>query len=251
MFDLIDECGKDLKRAGYRVKTLFNGLLSHAQLNIDSDEKSREFALDRGEYHIFSVQSLYDDEFKCGRLLQNVIQKTLKSLMKKVGYTKGQKILIVGLGNCDIECDRLGKEVFDRIDITPLSSQNRVFKFCPNIFFLTGLNAIDLVKMIVEKFDISLVILIDSLTTRDLSRLGTSFQITTSGITPGSGVNRFGKKISREEICAKTISIGVPFMLNSSTFDKNSDIFLCPKDISANIALAGEIIAGGINEVIK
>lgn len=251
MFDLIDECGKDLKRVGYRVSSLYNGLLSHAKLSINNDEQSKQFALDKGEYHIFTLQSLYDDEFENGRILQKEIEKVLKTLMKKVGYKKDEKILIVGLGNSDIECDRLGKEVFDRINISPLDKQSRVFKFCPNIFFLTGINAIDLTKMLVERFKISLVLLVDSLTTNNLSRLGTSFQVTTSGITPGSGVHRFGKKISREQISAKTISIGVPFMINSSSWEKNSDILLCQKDISANVALAGEIIAGAINEVIK
>ena len=158
----------------------------------------------------------------------------------------------MGLGNSDIECDRLGKEVFDRIEISPLNKNNKLFKFCPNIFFLTGINAIDLTKMLVDKFDIDLVILIDSLTTSNISRLGTSFQITTAGLTPGSGVHRFGKKISQNELGIKTLSIGVPFMINSNTFDKGKkEVLLCPKDISSNVAIAGEIIASSIKEVIR
>lgn len=250
MFDLIDECGKDLKTMGYKVKSLYNGELSYATLKIESDEESNIFSLDKGDYHIFTLPSLYDKEFENGRILQEELAKVLKKYIKKKDKKDG--ILIVGLGNADIECDRLGKEVFDRIDISFLGKTSKIFKFCPNIFFLTGINAIDLIKMLVDKFDLGLVILIDSLTTNNISRLGTSFQITTSGLTPGSGVHRFGKKISQEEISAKTISIGVPFMINSSSLKKeDKEVLLCPKDISTNISLSGEIIAGAINEVIK
>lgn len=251
MFDLVDECGKELEKGGYKVKSLYGGKLSHAKLVIDSKQKSKEFGLDEGEYHVFNFPSLYDDYLANAKLLQQEFVKILKKLLNAQNYKKKDGVLIVGLGNSEVECDRLGKEAFDRIDITPLNRERKIFKFCPNIFFLTGINAIDLVKMLVEKFNITLVLLIDSLTTGNLSRLGTSFQVTTSGITPGSGVNRFGKKIAKEEICAKTISIGVPFMINSSSFVKGSDIFLCSKDISSNIALAGRIIAESVNEVLK
>lgn len=250
MFDLIDECGRDLKRAGFKTKSLYGGVLSHSTIKILDDAMEREYSLERGEYHIFNLPSLYDDEFENGRILQEEIAKVLSSLLKKDGYKKKDRVLIVGLGNGDVECDRLGKEVFDRILISPFK-EARIYKFCPSIFFLTGINAIDLVKMLVERFNISFVFLIDSLTTNSLARLGRSFQISTTGLTPGSGVNRFGKRISREEIMAKTITLGVPFMINSSSLKGNDDILLCPKDISSNIALAGEIIARGINEVIK
>lgn len=251
MFDLIDECGKDLKGLGYKVKTLYDGDISYAKLVIDDDQKSKEFALEKGEYHILNLPKLYED-FKYGRLLQDELCKILRKLLKAQKYKKGVGVLIVGLGNVDVECDRLGKEVFDRIEIYPLNKSERIFKFCPNIFFLTGINAIDITKMIVEKFDIKHVILIDSLATNNLSRLGTSFQVTTSGLTPGSGVHRFGKKISQKEISAKTISIGVPFMINSSSFQsEKKDVLLCQKDISIFVALAGEIIAGAISEVLR
>ena len=252
MFDLIDECGKDLKKVGYKVKPLYDGKVSYAKLKVSDDETSKNLGLDKGEYHIFTTPSLYDEEFKIGNLLKKELSKVLINLFKVVGFKKSERVLVVGLGNADVECDRLGKEVFDRIENNPLSKKNQVFKFCPNIFFLTGINAIDLTKMLVEKLEIGLVILVDSLTTNNLSRLGTSFQVTTAGLTPGSGVHRFGKKISSEEISAKTISIGVPFMINSSSFNgEKKEVLLCPKDISLNVALAGEIIAGAINEVLR
>lgn len=252
MFDLIDECGKDINGGNFKKQTLFDGLLQHSTLKIENKKQSEEFSLDEGEYHIFNLPSLYDEEFYAGRVLQKELVKVIKRLLKHEGYQKGDGVLIVGLGNSDVEADRLGKEVFDRIDINPLKNKDRVYKFCPNIFFLTGINAIDLTKMLVERFEIGVVILVDSLTTASISRLGTSFQVTSAGLTPGSGVHRFGKKISKQSICARTISIGVPFMINSSSFSGIEDeMLLCPKDISSNIALAGEVIAGAINEVLK
>ena len=61
MFDLIDECGKDLKCIGYKVKKLYDGKLSYASLNIDDDKKAEDFSLEKGEYHILTVPNLYDN----------------------------------------------------------------------------------------------------------------------------------------------------------------------------------------------
>ena len=161
--------------------------------------------------------------------------------------------LIVGLGNPDIMSDRLGKVVFDNVEIKPLKKDNNIFKFCPNIYFSTGIETIDMVGMFVKGMEIDYILLIDSLTTNDISRLGTSFQITTSGMTPGSGVNRFGKKINEASMGVVCISIGIPFMIfaNDLNADSPEDLLLSPKDIKEHIERAGFIIASAINEVLK
>lgn len=253
MFDLIDECGKDLKEYGYRVKTLDKFGTSEAFLIIDSDEKSKKLNMSKGEYYIINCPFLYDFGVDAFYYLSNLLAKRLKQILSKNKIKKKSRVLIVGLGNPDISSDRLGKEVFDNIEINPLNKKNRIFKFCPNIFFSTGIDTSEMINMFIKSLNIDFCIIIDSLTTSNISRLGTSFQITTSGMTPGSGVNRFGKKIDAKSTGIPCFSIGVPFMIYASALNPSveNEIILCPKDTRENISNAGFIIAKAISEVLK
>ncbi len=252
MFDLIDECGKDLKSFGYAIKKLDRYGISTATLEVKNKEESSQLGLGEGNYYIFNSPFIHQLGEENGEYLSNIMAKRLKSIFKDFKITKTSRILIIGLGNPDIAADRLGKEVFDNIEVQPLKHKNNIFKFCPNIFFSTGIDTLQMVEMFSRGLKIQLVIIIDSLTTQNIARLGTSFQITTSGMTPGSGVNRYGSRICKESVGAECISIGVPFMIASSTFIKDDevDILLAPKDINENVTFAGEIIAKAICEVI-
>ena len=210
MYDLIDESGKELERYGYRTERLSSFGITRSFLIVDSEEKSKDVGLDIGEYYIFNCPELYFAGIECEEYLSSVLAKQFKEMLIKVGYDKSSKLLLLCLGNPDIASDRLGKEVFDNVQINALSDKNNIYKFCPNIFFSTGIEKIDMVKMLVDGMNVDIVIIIDSLTTNSLNRLGTSFQLTTSGMTPGSGVNRFGKRICKESIQVPCISWGIP-----------------------------------------
>lgn len=253
MFDLIDECGKDLKNYGYKIKEYGKYGITIASLIIESEDKSKEIGLDLGEYYIINCPNLYDYGMDCSLTISQLLEKQIKKLLKDFNVVANKKVLIVGLGNPDIASDRLGKEVFDNIEIDVLSKNNNVYKFCPNIYFSTGIETIEMVDMFVKNLKIDFLIIIDSLTTNSLYRLGTSFQITTTGMTPGSGVNRFGKRISMESIGIPCISIGVPFMIFANELDKNYkyQLILSPKDIKENVELSGYMIANALNKSLK
>lgn len=246
MFDLIDESGKDLENFGYQIKKMPKFEISSLSLKIDREEKAKKLGMKQGEYYILNCPEFYNFGIECYYYITTLIRKKLKELLRKEKTGKG-KVLVVGLGNPDIISDRLGKAVFDQMEINPLSKKSRVIKFCPNIFFLTGIDTMKMVKMIVEEFNIKMVLIIDSLTTQNINRLGSSFQITTAGITPGSGLNRFGKVIDKKTIGTSCISIGVPFM----TLSKNGEKILTLKDARENIETCGYIIANAIIEAIK
>ncbi len=253
MYDLIDESGKDLKSFGYKIKELEKFSTSHAFLNIDSLDKSKRLGMSMGQYYIINSPYLYDYGVECYYYISSLLTKQFEKVLKKEGLKKGKKVLVVGLGNPDIPSDRLGKEVFDNIEIDALSKNNNIFKFCPNIFFSTGIDTASMIKIFIKELSIDYCIIIDSLTTSNISRLGTSFQLTTSGMTPGSGVNRFGKKIDKQSMGVPCFSVGVPFMIYSNSFDgvERSDLILSPKDVKQNVESAGFIIAHALNEVLK
>ena len=252
MFDLIDESGEELENFGYKKKRMSKYGISSLSLKIDEDKKAKKWGMKQGEYYILNCPNFYSFGIECYFYITTLLRKKLRELIKKEKAGKS-KVLVVGLGNPDIVSDRLGKEVFDQMEINPLSKKSRVIKFCPNIFFLTGIDTMKMVKMIVDEFKIKLVLIIDSLTTQNINRLGSSFQITTSGITPGSGLNRFGKMIDKKTIGASCISIGVPFMIFSNNATENfaEEKVLTLKDARENVETCGYIIANAISEAIK
>ena len=253
MFDLIDESGQDLKRYGYTVKQLDQYGISVASLKVSTDKEREEVGLEKGEYYIFNSPFVHELGFENSAYLINLISLRLQKIFRSLKITKSSRILIVGLGNPDIDADKLGKVVFDEIEIDALKKNNHLFKFCPNIFFSTGIDTHEMVKIFTKHLKVDLVIIIDALTTTSMERLGKSFQITTSGMTPGSGVNRFGSRISKNSIGAECLSIGVPFMIFSSSLneDKQFEMILAPKDIKENVERAGFIIAKSIMEAVK
>ena len=253
MYDLIDESGEDLESYGYTTKKLDKFGITIGCLAIEDEEESRKFGMKSGDYFILNAPKLYDFGIDCQVYISDILSQKLNNFLKDLKIRRKDKVLIVGLGNPDIMADRLGKEVFDGITIDAFSKSNNIFKFCSNIYFSTGIETVDLVEMIVKCMYIDYVIIIDSLTTNEITRLGTSFQISTSGMTPGSGVIRFNRSIDHESMGVPCISIGVPFMMFASDLNERSpqDLILSPKDIRENVDVVARIISNAINEVLK
>lgn len=249
MFDLIDESGKDLSQYGYAVKTLPCGDASLAYLKVDSHEKAERLGFFMGEYFIINAQKLLEKDYKSLDYLSGVCANALKQIIEqKLNNKKHQRCLLVGLGNPDILADCLGKSVLDNVDI---EGKKNVFKFCPNIYALTNIETFDFVSFVQNGVGADLIIVIDSLATNEISRLGCSIQITSTGIAAGSGVGAKNKRICEENLGVPCISIGVPFMMfaNSLASDAPKDLLLSPKDIHENVDVMAYIIGKAINEM--
>lgn len=247
MFDLIDESGQDLRQFGYSVKDLTYGA-TLAYLNVNSADKAERLEFPLGEYFIINAPIKQGGD-KFFNYISGVLANCLKRLFKKLN--KHSKILLVGLGNPDILADCLGKAVLDNIEIDALDKKNRCYKICPNIYPITGIETFDFVKFIKEGVGADAVIVIDSLATKEITRLACSFQISSAGLTPGSGVNNLGTKICEESLGVPCISIGVPLMCYARGLNKDApELILTPKDIHENLYTAAYIISKALNAVI-
>ncbi len=245
MFDMIDESGSDLSRFGYKVKKVDSLGTSVAKLCVDDKAKSEKLGLDEGEYFIFSCPKIYESK-EVAHLVSALLFETFDKLLKNLN---GKRTLVVGLGNPEIWADCLGKSVVDCIEIDALKENNHVFKFCPNIFFSTGINTFDMVAILAKGLEIECIIVVDSLATNSLDRLGKSIQISSAGMTPGSAVNNLGKKINFENTGCSCFSIGVPFMLFAKE-GTEEEILLAPKDIHENVLEMGKVIADALNMLL-
>ena len=252
MFDLIDECGADLGAHGYTIKQLGKFAITVANLFVDGEEKSKALGLAEGKYYMFISPFLHQLGVENERYLSSLLAEKIKTLLRSKGVKKSDRILLACLGNFDIAADSLGKVVFDNFEITSHKKNNNLFKFCPNIFLYTGVETKEVISLLCTHLKIKCVIIIDSLTTSSLSRLGVSFQLSSAGMTPGSGVNRFGRPIDEKSVGCHCVSIGVPFMISSQALKQGGleEVILVSKDVEEDIKRAGGVIATALGQVL-
>lgn len=243
MYDLIDECGTDLLALGYKLVQSGRYSLCTGKVEVTSEEEEKNTGFEKGSYLIYNCPLLHGYGIEAFDYISSEVSKGIKKLLRKHSITKRSRILIVGLGNCQILADALGGKVLEKIDFDMFKKPLRIFKFAPNIFANTGINSFDVVHMLSIWLDIDALIIIDALATKSLDRLTTSIQINDVGMTPASAVNNLGKKLCHESLGLTCISIGVPTMLLGETI-------LTPKDIRIELENLSKIIAMAIMQSI-
>ena len=107
-------------------------------------------------------------------------------------------VLVVGLGNRAVTPDALGPKTAEKILVTrhikqymPDAIPNGVRSVCavsPGVLGVTGIETMEVIQGIVERSKPSLIIAIDSLSSRRTERIASTIQLCDAGIQPGAGV---------------------------------------------------------------
>ena len=246
-------------------------------LNVKSTELKERIGRERGVYITYDCpRSVFDTE-RAMRALTNYISTAISGLIGTV--RKSTPVLVIGLGNGGIIADALGERTVDGVNVTKQYlqsySKQRVCAMTTGVFGTTGMQSADIASAITDKIKPCAVILVDSLATSSISRVGTSFQISTAGIAPGGGVGQDKERIDRSVLGVPTIAIGVPLMLSMRTaiynfvkeyseksgsgvdeyrlrvelVEKNlSNLVVAPKEIDYYVNTAALIISGALNK---
>ena len=136
-------------------------------------------------------------------------------------------VLVVGLGNRNITADALGPKVVDGLLVTrhlfelmPEDINEGVSPVCalsPGVLGLTGIETNEIIKGVAERVKPDLIIAIDALASRSISRVMTTIQLTDTGITPGAGVGNVRGGLNSETLNVPVIAIGVPTVVDAAT----------------------------------
>lgn len=180
------------------------------------------------------------------------LKKAIKNSLLKTAPKNRQKVLVVGLGNSEITADSVGPITAEKILATRhiagefaekigLKNLKSVSVLAPGVLGKTGIETGEIIKAVVEKTLPDLVILIDALATNKKERLFKSFQITNTGITPGSGVKNSRKEISEKTLKTKVLAIGIPTVVDSE------NLILTPKDADILNKRLSEILSECLN----
>ncbi len=164
--------------------------------------------------------------------LAKQIRKLLEHLSEKDLPEKSQKkpwsVLVVGLGNQMVTPDALGPKVIQHLQVTRHLERQYGEGFCddrslpvvsalvPGVMAQTGMETAEILKGVIQETKPDLLIVIDALAARSIRRLGTTIQLTDTGIHPGSGVGNHRHSLTRESLGIPVLAVGVPTVVGAA-----------------------------------
>ena len=187
-------------------------------------KNDNSFNKKKGDYVSIEFNNVEDQSNK--NIVKDVVVDNLKTMIKKFSLSSDGKILVVGLGNENFMADALGPLSAKEVIVT-----SHIFEFDPNsikegtkcvsllipgVMGQTGLETADIVKSVADFYKPDLVIFIDALASRSITRVNKVIQICDTGIEPGSGVGNNRKAMDEEYLGAPCIAIGVATVVGAS-----------------------------------
>lgn len=157
--------------------------------------------------------------------LIELLAAKIRLLCQRLGLLPQADVLIVGLGNWQATPDSLGPRVVEQCLVTrqlhryaPQAippSLRSVSAVAPGVLGLTGIETLEIVKGVVEHVHPGLVIAVDALAAQEVKRLGTTIQLTDTGLNPGSGIGQTRGGLNQYTLGPPVLAIGVPTVVQA------------------------------------
>ena len=207
----------------FSEETIDGFLCSEIEITNETGEKITNRSM--GKYITIEFGRIWLKEYSEFSLAVELIAKKIKTL----AGAEDKKILIAGLGNNYITADSIGPKTLQKILITRHLKQMipslygdepdfiEMSGIAPGVLGQTGMETAEIILSVTEEINPSLVIIIDALASRKVSRLATTVQLSNTGVSPGSGVGNHRQAIDSKLLGTKVISIGVPTVVDAAT----------------------------------
>ncbi len=258
---------------------------SVSRIKIDTDEAASALQKSKGLYITIEAPDLVLREPELIKAVTEALSAELTGLIDKGGAS--DTVLVVGLGNRAVTPDALGPKTAEKILVTrhikqymPDAIPNGVRSVCavsPGVLGVTGIETMEVIQGIVERSKPSLIIAIDSLSSRRTERIASTIQLCDAGIQPGAGVGNIRSGLDEASLGIPVIAVGVPLVVYASTIsrdtigliaselgllgneekikelaakaisEKTGELIVTPKEIDSLIECTSTILADGIN----
>lgn len=233
------------------------------EITIETDEAGKPIGKGKGRYITIEAASPYAE-------FTEQADDIADELKKLCGCDNN--ILIIGLGNSGITPDALGPKAVSGIIATRhlrdelpkghfLSGLHSVSALATGVLGQTGIEVAEITKAVCDRTSPECVIVIDALACADSSRLGTTVQLTDTGISPGSGVQNSRKELSRQTLGVPVVAVGVPTVIDMHTIFENMsgkipeknlpNMMVTPRDIDRIIDRTAKLIAHALNRAFQ
>jgi len=291
--DLAVELREDFSEDDERIKGVIvkEEYYKHRRIHVSTvriTDASGAQAMGRpiGSYITLEAKGLAEGEEQLRQFVAETLSELLLRLLHAV-RPDAREILVVGLGNRDATPDALGPVAVDELVVTrhlilqlgeEFRAKYHLTSFCAlaaGVLAQTGMESGEVIKSVVRELKPDLVIAIDALAARSTERLGTTVQITDTGIYPGAGIGNNRQALNKDTLGVPVIAVGVPTVVDAATIlrermgeylrkkgvgdeerekileeaeDENGQVlFVTPKGIDELVRRAGETVAEAIN----
>ncbi|MFA6808776.1 MAG: GPR endopeptidase, partial [Eubacteriales bacterium] len=196
---------------------------SITKIQITDKKGEKEMGRPIGNYITLDVPEINQNDYE---IHKNISQSLSDVLIELLNLKEDTSIMIVGLGNWNATPDALGPKVVNKTMVTrhlfhytPEDMEGKMRKVCaiaPGVLGLTGIETAEIIKGLVDHVKPDYVIAIDALAAGSLERIGTTIQLSDTGINPGSGIGNHRKALNEETLGCKVIAIGIPTVVNAA-----------------------------------
>jgi len=254
--EAVNEAAAEAGRlSGVRSRTRSSGEMVITEVEILDARGEEAIGRPRGKYITVEYGRL------APHMLAHAAEATareLEALLRSCGIDSSAEVMAVGLGNRNITPDIIGPLAAEQIIATRhlvraekyFAGWRPVSVLVPGVLGMTGIESAELVRGAVGASTPKAVIVIDALAAGDASRLCRTVQLASSGIAPGSGVGNSRAELSEKTLGVPVIAVGVPTVVDADTLCGgvgNSGMFVTPREIDRQAALAAKLVAAAVN----
>lgn len=223
--EIQEELANRQQTDGYHteINHYYNKRIQETRIIIETVQAARRFGKFPGTYITLEGVDLSENDGDFHEQMSICIARSLRSLLNGT-----KKILVVGLGNRNITPDALGPFVIDNLLITrpaftkriPDISPERIgttlisSAIAPGVMAQTGMETVEIIRGIIAQTNPEKAIVIDALAARSLERLNSTVQISSTGISPGSGVGNRRRELTEDTLGIPVIALGVPTVIS-------------------------------------
>lgn len=256
-------------------------------VRIEDDKGSQAMGKPKGCYVTIESEDMPKNDIS----KENLLLCICNELEKMVEGLRQKSVLIAGLGNRQVTSDSLGPKMAECIFVTrhlenefgtafmEENEYGNVSAISPGVMAQTGMEAVEVLEGIVRETSPDLVIVVDALAARSMSRLCTTVQLTDTGINPGSGIGNHRKALSKQSLGVPVIAVGVPTVVDAKTIisdhlekvltkqgynedeidkfirevfqDEMDNLYVTPKNIDESVAVIAKDLARVFNHCFQ
>ena len=219
-----------------------------------------------GTYLTLDLTGYWERPEGAFRRAADALAAELRSLLPEEGA-----VFVAGLGNRAMTPDAVGPLAVEHLLITRhlgdlLPDLRPVAGAAAGVLGTTGMEAAEWVRALAERVEPAAVVVVDALAARSLSRVCATFQLSDTGIIPGSGVGNRRMALNRETMGVPVISLGVPTVVDAATLALDllregegtapetlggGDLYVTPKDVDARVRDLARAAGYGINLALQ
>lgn len=202
-----------------------------SRLRISSKQGELRHGRPQGQYITVDCGRMWELDDDSMERVSNVIAHELSRMVRRLcgkPLSREFGVLVAGLGNDEITADAIGPETVRRIEVTrhlrtylPDAYEQigvcAISALAPGVLGQTGIETVELVRGAAENAEPDVIIAIDALAARSVTRLASTVQLSDAGINPGSGIGNNRRAICRETVGVPVVALGVPTVVDSST----------------------------------